>query len=210
METFWQNIALKKQEHRNKSIAKITPSIPDVPHELPRDVTGVPNTLLDAREVEITERSTEALASALALGELTSVEVTKAFLRRAAIAQKLVSFPAPLSSITAHNWTSKVNCVTEILPERALARAEELDRYFSVHKKPVGPLHGLPISVKDNMCMKGLACDCGFAAWADEVPDDDAYILKILWSAGSVFHARTTLPQLIVCQPRLLSFPQYV
>ncbi|KAL8831872.1 MAG: hypothetical protein Q9191_000624 [Dirinaria sp. TL-2023a] len=177
----WQDIALQKQDHRDKSIAKVTPPIPDIPDQLPRDVTGVPKNLLDGREVNITERSTEALVSALARGELTSVEVTRAFLRRAAIAQKLV------------------NCVTELLPERALSRAEELDRYFSTHKKPVGPLHGLPISVKDNMCMKGLACDCGFAAWANRIADEDAYILKILWSAGCVFYARTTLPQLIVC-----------
>lgn len=176
----WQVITLKKQNHREKSIAKVTPSIPDIPDQLPRDVTGVPKNLLDGREVDITERSTEALVSALAVGELTSVEVTRAFLRRAAIAQKLV------------------NCVTELLPERALAQAAELDRYFSIYKKPVGPMHGLPISVKDNMCMKGLACDCGFAAWADRIADDDAYILKILWSAGCVFYARTTLPQLIM------------
>ena len=96
--------------------------------------------------------------------------------------------------------------MTELLPERAIARAQELDSYFETHKKPMGPLHGLPISVKDNICMKSRPCDCGFAVWADEVPQDDAYILKILWSAGSVFYARTTLPQLIVRQRAPSSF----
>lgn len=176
----WQDIAIRKQDHRNKSIAKLNPPVPNIPDELPRDVTGVPRDLLEAREVNITEMSTEELVAALATGDLTSVEVTKAFLRRAGVAQKLV------------------NCVTELLPERALARAEELDNYFNIHKKPMGPLHGLPISVKANVCMKGLPCDCGLAVWADKVPDDNAYILKILWRAGSVFHARTTLPQLIM------------
>ena len=88
--------------------------------------------------------------------------------------------------------------MTELLPERALERAKELDSYFKTHKKPMGPLHGLPISVKENVAMKGLTCDCGMVAWADRVQSDDAYILKILWQAGCVFYVRTTLPQLIV------------
>ena len=96
--------------------------------------------------------------------------------------------------------------MTEFLPEKALARAEELDNYFNIHKKPMGPLHGVPISVKENMCMKGQTCDCGLAIWADKVPEEDAYILKILWSAGCVFYARTTLPQLIVRQSSLSSY----
>ena len=50
--------------------------------------------------------------------------------------------------------TTQTNCLTELLPERALNRARELDEYFSIHKKPVGPLHGLPISVKEMIGMK--------------------------------------------------------
>ena len=92
----WQDVAVQKQDHRNRTIAQISPSVPDVPDVLPQNVTGLPSVFLNAREVDITERSTEALASALATGGLTSVEVTKAFLRRAAIAQKLVCSPLPL------------------------------------------------------------------------------------------------------------------
>lgn len=36
----------------------------------------------------------------------------------------------------------------------ALARAKELDDYYAKHKKPVGPLHGLPISLKDQFRVK--------------------------------------------------------
>lgn len=36
----------------------------------------------------------------------------------------------------------------------AIAQAKELDAYFDVHKKPVGPLHGLPISLKDQLRVK--------------------------------------------------------
>jgi amidase len=40
--------------------------------------------------------------------------------------------------------------------ERALARAVEMDKYLAEYKKPKGPLHGLPISLKDQFMMKGL------------------------------------------------------
>jgi len=63
------------------------------------------------------------------------------------------------------------------------------------NKKPVGPLHGLPISVKEHIGMKGLGLNTGYVAFWDKVAQEDAHILQILWDAGAVFHARTTQPQ---------------
>lgn len=57
---------------------------------------------------------------------------------------------------------SKTNCLAEIFVERSLERAQELDDYLRVHKKPVGPLHGLPISLKDQFNMKGLETIMGW------------------------------------------------
>ena len=93
---------------------------------------------------------------------------------------------------------AQVNCVTELLPDRALARAKELDAYYAEHKKTVGPLHGLPISVKEHIGMRGLGLNAGFVSWWDRVADEDAHILKILWNAGCVFYVRTTQPQTLV------------
>jgi amidase len=84
------------------------------------------------------------------------------------------------------------------LPAKALERAKHLDDYFAEHKKQMGPLHGLPISVKEHVGMKGLGCNAAFVAWWDNVADDDALILKYLWTAGCVFYARTTQPQLLM------------
>lgn len=47
-----------------------------------------------------------------------------------------------------------MNCSHEFFPEMALAQAKELDDYFEKHKKPVGPLHGMPISLKDQLRIK--------------------------------------------------------
>lgn len=46
--------------------------------------------------------------------------------------------------------------MTEIFIERALQRAQEVDDYLKTHGKVIGPLHGLPISLKDQFCLKGM------------------------------------------------------
>ena len=62
----------------------------------------------------------------------------------------------------------------------------------------MGPLHGLPISVKEHVGMKGLGLNGGFVSWYDHTGEEDSNLLKILWSAGCVFYARTTQPQTLM------------
>ena len=99
---------------------------------------------------------------------------------------------------------TKTNCVSELLPQQALARADELDAYMTKYKKATGPLHGLPISVKECIGMKGLTYHGGFVAWAEKEAPEDALILKILLKAGCVLYARTNEPQTLVCFHSLL------
>ena len=54
-----------------------------------------------------------------------------------------------------------MNCLTEIFVERALARAKELDDRLKQTGKVAGPLHGLPISLKDQIAIKGLETTMG-------------------------------------------------
>ncbi|OCK96647.1 amidase [Cenococcum geophilum 1.58] len=173
----WQDVVQEAQNYRDASLARVQPSIPETPAQLPRNVMGIPRVALEPDEVRIAELPTEVLLNLLASGKVTATTVTKAFLRRAGLAQKLT------------------NCVTELLPERALTRANFLDDYFTKHKKPIGPLHGLPISVKEHIGMEGLTLNAGYVSWFDKVAKEDAHILQILWRAGAVFHARTTEPQ---------------
>ncbi|KAL8697489.1 MAG: hypothetical protein Q9201_007104 [Fulgogasparrea decipioides] len=178
--TSWEDIAKTAQDLRDASIALVDPPIPEVPSELPRDVTGIPKILLTTDEVLITQTPPEELVTALASGKLTSIAVVNAFLRRAGLAQKLT------------------NCITELLPEEALIRAKYLDDYYKEHKCPVGPLHGLPISVKEHIGMKGKGLNAGFVSWWDHKGVDDAHVLKILWRAGCIFYVRTTEPQTLM------------
>ncbi|KAL1303863.1 hypothetical protein AAFC00_000319 [Neodothiora populina] len=179
-QTSWEDVAAAAQKHRDSTIAAVKPPVPDVPSDLPLNVTKLPATLLSSEEVSITESPPEVLVASLCRGTLSAVAVANAFLRRAGLAQKLT------------------NCITELLPERALERAEFLDDYMAKNGKPIGPLHGLPISVKEHIGMAGLSLNAGFVSWADRVASADAHILSLLWNAGAVFYARTTEPQTLM------------
>ncbi|KAF2811031.1 amidase [Mytilinidion resinicola] len=174
----WQEVAREAQEYRDATMKDYETSLPEpLKSNMPNSVMNIPGSLLGGDDLRITELLPEELVSLLASGQLSSVAVTESFLRRAALAQKLA------------------NCVTELLPERALTRAKFLDDHYARYKKPIGPLHGLPISVKEHIGMDGLRVHCGYVSWWYKIGKEDAHVLEILWNAGAVFHARTTEPQ---------------
>ena len=88
----WQDVAAAAQSHRDESVSKVTPApeVPDIPSET-LDVSHVAANVLTKQELQITEAPAESLVLSLALGKLSSVQVASAFLKRAALAQKLVS-----------------------------------------------------------------------------------------------------------------------
>ncbi|KAJ5861242.1 Amidase [Penicillium soppii] len=173
----WQESARQVQVVRDLSIKQVDPDIAALSETYTGRIIDVPREHLTQPEQIITETSAEALVTALAAGKLSATAVTEAFLRRAAIAQKLT------------------NCIYELLPERARARAQELDKYFAEHGKPSGPLHGLPISIKAHVGLTGRDLAAGFVGWLSHTSPGDANIVKILLDAGAVVYARTTEPQ---------------
>ncbi|KAL9044130.1 MAG: hypothetical protein Q9214_002711 [Letrouitia sp. 1 TL-2023] len=191
----WQDVAREAQGHRDESVALVKPELSKLVDPLPATAVGIPAQVLTPEELKITETLPEDLLDLLASGNLTAAAVTAAFLRRAALAQKLVSSLSYSRSIRGANAQCQTNCVTELLPREAFARANYLDDHFRKYRKPVGPLHGLPVSVKEQIGMKGFRLCAGYVAWWDNIAEEDALLLKILWRAGAVFHARTTEPQ---------------
>jgi amidase len=79
--------------------------------------------------------------------------------------------------------------------DQALKDAALLDEYMQIHHRPRGPLHGLPISVKECINVAKTPSTSGFIAWADNFQESDALIVKVLRQAGAVFHVKTTNPQ---------------
>ncbi|KDQ16935.1 hypothetical protein BOTBODRAFT_64460 [Botryobasidium botryosum FD-172 SS1] len=109
----------------------------------------------------------------------TATNVLRAYTRRA---------------ITAHE---KNNCLTEILFTQAFVEAEELDREFQATKKVRGPLHGVPMTVKDIFDVKGFDSTIGFTSFANKPADDDAYLIKLIRQSGGIIFAKTSLPQAV-------------
>ncbi|QRW24799.1 amidase [Rhizoctonia solani] len=78
----------------------------------------------------------------------------------------------------------------------SLARARELDTHISATGKVVGPLHGVPVSIKDHIAVKGEDTATGFVAWAGrKIAEEDATIVQILRQAGAIIYVKTTNPQ---------------
>lgn len=173
----WTEIAREAQAHRDATINALLPFAPEIPPDLPKNVLHMPEQLLDQSVLSITRMPLKDLLKALATGQLTAVQVTTAYLQRAAVAQGLS------------------NCLTELLPSLSLDRAKELDAYLQTHKRPVGPLHGLPISLKEHLGLQGLRCTTGYVSHWDTIAKEDAHIIQVLRNAGAVFHCRTTIPQ---------------
>jgi len=139
--------------------------------------------VLTETELQITNTSATELVKQLGAGQLTSVAVTTAFCKRAALAHQAV------------------NCLHDFFPDAALARAKELDQYLAEHGKPVGPLHGLPISLKDQLRVKGRQTHMGYTAWINKVDQDSSVMVDLLERAGAVFYTKTSVPQsLMVCE----------
>ncbi|KAL7629764.1 hypothetical protein AAE478_001287 [Parahypoxylon ruwenzoriense] len=177
----WQDVAADRQRHRDATVAEVQPPVPDIrPEDIPLNTTGIPGKLLTEEEIEITSTDVEDLVKRIASGEWSSTAVTNAFLRRAGLAQKLT------------------NCLTELLPKRALARAAELDQYLATNGKPIGPLHGIPVSVKEHIGVKDEDINAGYVSWVGHVSEDDALVVKCLLEAGAVIFARTTQPQTLM------------
>ena len=62
--------------------------------------------------------------------------------------------------------------------------------------KPLGPLAGVPIGIKDLVCTAGIRTTCGSIAYQDFIPDEDDDVVERLKAAGAVILGKTNVPEL--------------
>ena len=92
LERSWHDAAREARSHRDSSLAAPGPDLdPSYGGKEALDITHLPAKSLTSEEQHITEADPQHLVAMLQCGKLTSVAVTKAYLRRAAVAQTLVS-----------------------------------------------------------------------------------------------------------------------
>lgn len=88
--------------------------------------------------------------------------------------------------------------MTEILFEQAQERARELDA-LRAKGQLAGPLHGLPISIKDSFQIKGTEATLGFVAYLDHGPSkENSCLVDVLLSQGAVLYCKTNVPQTLM------------
>lgn len=87
-----------------------------------------------------------------------------------------------------------LNAVVTLDPDGARVAADAADASLA-RGDDVGPLHGVPMTVKDTYLTKGMRTTCGLPAW-DHVPDHDADAVARLRAAGAVIFGKTNTPTL--------------
>ncbi|PGH30779.1 hypothetical protein GX50_06453 [[Emmonsia] crescens] len=176
----WQEIVAKKRSLRDEALK---PYLVDDIHARPERVANV----ADRSRIEpqaaqtITEiDSIEQLHERLSRGDFTAEDVTLAYIKRATVAHQLT------------------NALTEIVFEEALAQARKLDKSFKDTGKVKGPLHGVPVTLKDQFNIKGVDTTLGYVGRSFSPAAEDAVLVQILKSLGAIVIAKTNLPQSIM------------
>ncbi len=116
-------------------------------------------------------------AAALRAGETSSVELTRLCLAR------------------IERLDGLLNAFITVTDDQALEDAAQADRELTAGRDR-GPLHGIPVAIKDLIDTKGIRTTYGSRYYADHVPDEDATVIKRLRDAGAVSLGKTGLHEL--------------
>jgi len=146
-------------------------------------------------------RGGAAALAALALPERATAQVREQNLAELTLAQaaelvkKRLLSPvdltrACLANIAAHDRT--LNAFVTVTAESALAEAKQAETEIRAGTWR-GPLHGIPIALKDNIDTVGVRTTAGSALFADRVPSEDAEVVRRLKAAGAVFLGKLNL-----------------
>ncbi|MBL78389.1 MAG: indole acetimide hydrolase [Acidimicrobiaceae bacterium] len=126
---------------------------------------------------EIWQRTATELAALIASGEASSREVVDAHLGR-------------IDEVNGH-----CNAVVRVLVDEARAEADAADAAMAAGDD-LGPFHGVPFTVKENLDVAGTPTTQGLPVFADLVAPTDAPIVERMRSAGGIPIGRTNLPEL--------------
>jgi amidase len=121
--------------------------------------------------------SAAAMAAAIRKKEISAHELVRACLRR------------------IEEVNSRLNAVVQLCAERALEKARHADQVLA-QGDVIGPLHGVPFTLKDAIEAKGIICTGGTEGRAHYVPPEDAVVVKRLREAGAILLGKTNCPEL--------------
>ncbi len=117
------------------------------------------------------------LRDLIADGQISSVELTELYLSR------------------IESLDGRLNSYLTLTSEIALAQAKRADE-ATARGESLGPLHGVPISIKDLEMTRGVRTTSGSLAFADRVPDENSVVVERVLDAGAVMLGKTNTPEL--------------
>ncbi|MCY2935060.1 MAG: Asp-tRNA(Asn)/Glu-tRNA(Gln) amidotransferase subunit GatA [Planctomycetota bacterium] len=125
--------------------------------------------------MQLTNLTATQVVAGIAARKFSSEEVAKAFLDRTA---KLAS----------------LNIYVHLDPEVVLTQARQVDRRLAAGEN-VGPLAGLPVAIKDLLCVEGEPTTCGSKMLANFRPPYDATVIEKLKAAGAVLYGKANMDE---------------
>ena len=126
---------------------------------------------------ELWRRSAVELAAMIRAREVSCVEVTVSVLER----------------VAARN--GRINAIVSDCSEEALREAERKDREVE-RGESLGPLHGVPVTIKENIDVADQATTNGLPALAGLIAPDDSPVVRNLLDSGAIITGRTNTPEL--------------
>jgi Asp-tRNA(Asn)/Glu-tRNA(Gln) amidotransferase A subunit family amidase len=131
---------------------------------------------------ELNYLSLREMANSIRLRKISPVELTEAHLRRIA------------------RLNPRLNAFVHVDPEGALAAAKKAEHVLTQasHRDTLGPLHGVPISIKSSVDVAGFPCECGTRLRMGNTPCADATLVCRLRSAGAVILGNTNVPEFLM------------
>jgi len=112
---------------------------------------------------------------------------------------------SPLELMDAHllrigELNPKLRAFVTVDGERAHAQAKSAEAAlgFSAKSNSIGPLHGLPISIKSSIDVARLACECGSVLRKGNIPAEDAPLVARLRAAGAIILGNTNVPEFLM------------
>lgn len=129
---------------------------------------------MDAQELCFTP-ATE-LASMIRSRAISPLEVTRAVLDR-------------MDAINP-----RIQAYITVVPELAMEAARECEKAL-VKKQALGPLHGIPLSIKDLVPTQGIRTTWGSRHYKNFIPEEDALVVKRLRKAGAIILGKTNTPE---------------
>ena len=131
-----------------------------------------------AAKFQVVETTIDDIHSAMRAGRLTARELVQAYFER------IVAFDKQGPAL---------NCIINLNP-KALEDADRLDAAFK-RSGLTGPLHGIPVLVKDEIDTAGMPTTLGTLVFKDYRPVRDAFAIDRLKKAGAIILGKTTLSE---------------